>query len=56
MKRWFEVEQYVVYSEDMGFGIVTAIREDGLLGVQFDADPWKIYHVDPWRVEKMDRR
>lgn len=51
MMTWFETEQCKVYSEDMGFGVVTAIRNDGLLAVQFDADPWVVHHVDPQRVE-----
>ena len=54
MKIWFDTEQRKVYSEDMGYGVVTAVRSDGLLAVQFDADPWRIYHVDPWRVVEVE--
>ena len=54
MKTWFEVAQRRVYSEDMGYGVVTAERSDGLLGVQFDADPWFVYHVDPDRVVEVE--
>lgn len=56
MKVWFEVEQYIVFSEDMGYGVVTAERSDGLLGVQFDADPWVMHHVDPDRIIAVEYR
>lgn len=53
-KVWFNTPQRKVYSEDMGYGIVTAVRGDGLLGIQFDADPWFVHHVDPDKVVEVE--
>lgn len=52
MKIWYTVEQRKVYSNEWGFGIVTAERTDGLLAVQFDSDPWVVHHIDPSKVEE----
>lgn len=50
MTFWRTVEQRKVWSEVWGFGVVTAERSDGLLGVQFDSDPWVVHHLDPTEV------
>lgn len=52
MKFWREVAQRRVYSQEWGFGVVTAERSDGVLGVQFDSDPWVVHHLDPSEVEE----
>jgi len=51
MKIWREVEQRKVWSTEWGFGIVTAERSDGILGVQFDSNPWTIIYINPEDVK-----
>ena len=55
MKFWYTVEQRKVYSQEWGFGVVTAERSDGVLGVQFDSDPWVVHHLDPSEVEEAEQ-
>jgi len=50
MKTWRTVEQRKVWSMEWGFGIVTAERSDGILGVQFDSNPWTVVHIPPTEV------
>ena len=50
MKTWRTVEQRKVWSAEWGFGIVTAERSDGVLGVQFDSNPWAVVHIPPTEV------
>ena len=52
---WREVTQRRVYSEEWGFGLVTAERSDGVLGVQFYSDPWVVHHLDPSEVEEAEQ-
>lgn len=54
MKIWRTVAQRKVWSEKWGFGIVTAERSDGVLGVQFYSDPWVVHHLDPSEVEEAE--
>ena len=55
MKIWRTVAQRKVWSEKWGFGIVTAERSDGVLGVQFYSDPWVVHHLDPSEVEEAEQ-
>jgi hypothetical protein len=56
MKFWREVEQRKVWSEEWGFGIVTAERSDGVLAVQFDSNPWVVVHMNPTDVVEREVR
>ena len=54
MKIWRTVAQRKVWSEEWGFGIVTAERTDGLLAVQFDSNPWSVVYIPPTAVEEAE--
>ena len=56
MTYWRTVEQRKVWSEEWGFGIVTAERSDGVLAVQFDSNPWSVVYMNPTDVVEREVR
>ncbi len=53
MKIWRNVDQRKVWSEEYGFGVVTAERSDGILAIQFDNNPWVMRYINHSEVKEV---